>query len=139
MLIFVLQIITMVNKNSIANAELERIVKLLLVTNKFSEDHQKKIYIIINNVAKVCNTSEQAIIHDKGRGELTDARHLCFYFLRRKISISLKSIAEIFLNRTPSTHISTGIKRITILDPKNRQDGLLLKKRDEIDTNLKLN
>ncbi len=127
----------MKSKSTTNNDELTKIVKLLIVTNKFSEDHQKKIHSILQTVAITCNTTAQTIIHDRGRGDLTDARHLCFYFLRHEVNISLESISDLFLNRTPSTHISTAIKRITTLDPKNKQDALMITKKEQIQ--LKLN
>jgi len=124
-------------KVSTADAELTKIVKLLIITNKFSEDHQNKIHSIIQTVALTCSTTAQTLIHDGGRGEINDARHLCFYFLRQEIKLSLKSISDIFLNRTAFQNISSAIKRITNLDPKSKVDLLLINKRAQIELKLK--
>lgn len=123
--------------NANIDNELYKIAKLLIITNKFSEDHQKKIYRVISITAEICNTTSQAIIHDKGRGNLTDARHLCFYFLKNEINISLESIRSIFLNITAITNISTAIKRISNLDPKSRPDIEMINKREQIKIQLK--
>lgn len=127
----------MTAKKAENTSELERTVKLLIVTNKFSEDHQKKIHRILETTASVCNTTVHAIIHDPGRGRLTDARHLCFYFFRNEMSLSLTSIQEIFLNKRPGSKISIGIKRIVNLDPKSKPDSQMIEKREQIQLELK--
>lgn len=118
-------------------AELERVAHLIIITNKFTEAHQKKIYQIISVSAAECNTTPQAIIHDKGRGNLIEARHLCFYFLKKEMNISLESIRGIFLNITACSNISTAIKKIASLDPKSKPDQIMIDKKNRIQQQLK--
>ena len=79
---------------------------------------------IIENIVYSLNVSKEQIISKNRKREISEARHLCFYFLRNYTSLSLKSIGKMIGMRDHATIIH-GVNNIENVSPTNE---ILLKK-----------
>ena len=85
------------------------------------------VEVVLREVAKEFLISEQTLLHGKGRGNITDARHICFCLLHFNYGFSIRYISTNIFSCWHST-IYEGIKRYKLVDEELQSDKMFMEK-----------